>query len=299
VIPISRLVSPSTSAAFLGSRRKSGQVPKVGVPSHQSALKSQITTGLPVAPQRDERLHLSTSVRSYRCLATTQWVNALLEGRINDAHQIAEGIDDFPICLTRSLEQARCWLLENARGNRRCGLVASSGARRLRADGLGVMLSANELSDVASWYLLPKGDIRSSYALEVAANEYTCQGFELDYVGVCWDGDLLWDHTAGAWKSWRLIGSRWQTVNNPDAKRWAINKYRVLLTRARVGSVIWVPEGSADDPTRDLEARDRIAEVLSKAGAHQLSSRWRLPRPLPGRPIEIPVDSLRQAGGRD
>jgi Uncharacterized conserved protein (DUF2075) len=155
-------------------------------------------------------------------------------------NRCAGGTDDFPIYLTRSLEKACRWLLETARGNR----VASSDARRLRADGLGVTLSANELSDVANWYLLPKGDIRSSYALEVAANEYTCQGLELDYVGVCWDGDLRWDDAATAWKPCRLIGSRWQTVSNADAKRWAINKYRVLLTRARIGSIIWVPEGS-------------------------------------------------------
>ena len=219
---------------------------------------------------RDERLYLSTSVRSYPCLALTRWVNAVLEGRIVDARQIAEGTDDFPIYLTRSLEKARCWLLESARGNRRCGLVASSGARRLRADGLGVSLSANELSDVANWYLLPRGDIRSSHALEVAANEYTCQGLELDYVGICWDGDLILDSAGAAWKPRSLKGSKWQPVKHCDAKRWAINKYRVLLTRARIGSVIWVPEGSADDPTRDLEARNRIAEVLSAAGARPL-----------------------------
>jgi hypothetical protein len=176
----------------------------------------------------------------------------------------------FSIYLTRSLTTARRWLLENARGNRRCGLVATSGARRLRAEGLGVSLSANDLSDVANWYLLPKGDIRSSCALEVSANEYTCQGLELDYVGVCWDGDLLWDHSNEAWKPMRLTGSRWQTVNDEDSKGWAINKYRVLLTRARIGCVIWVPLGNADDPTRDLEARNTITEVLSAAGVHPL-----------------------------
>lgn len=132
------------------------------------------------------------------------------------------------------------------------------------------MTFETDSKDVANWYLLPKGDIRSSYALEVAANEYTCQGLELDYVGVCWGGDLIWDH-GGAWKPCRLIGPRWQTVNDADRKRWAINKYRVLLTRSRLGSVIWVPEGNADDPTRDLGLRDRIAEVLSAAGARQLN----------------------------
>jgi DUF2075 family protein len=131
-------------------------------------------------------------------------------------------------------------------------------------------LSAKELSDVANWYLLPKGDIRSSYALEVAANEYTCQGLELDYVGVCWDGDLLWDQVDATWKPCRLNGSRWQTINDTDGKRWTVNKYRVLLTRARLGSVIWVPDGSAEDLTRDLSIRDKIAEVLSAAGARRL-----------------------------
>jgi hypothetical protein len=96
-------------------------------------------------------------------------------GRIADARQIAKNASGFPIYLTRSLEQARGWLSDIARGNRRCGLVASSGARRLRADGLGVTLSADDLSNVANWYLLPKGDIRSSYALEVTANGLICR----------------------------------------------------------------------------------------------------------------------------
>jgi hypothetical protein len=192
------------------------------------------------------------------------------EGNIDRACQIAKSAVDFPIRLTRSLESARHWLLDKARGNRRCGLVATSGARRLRADGVGVTLSATELSDVANWYLLPKGDIRSSNALGVAANEYTCQGLELDYVGVCSDGDLVWDNRSAAWMPFKLNGSQWQAVNNSDRKRWAINKYRVLLTRARVAAVIWVPKCAADDLTRDLHVRAKIAEVLLAAGARPL-----------------------------
>jgi hypothetical protein len=122
---------------------------------------------------------------------------------------------------------------------------------------------------VANWYLLPNGDIRSSFALEVAANEYTCQGLELDYVGLCWDGDLLWDLLSAGWKPYRLNGSHWQMVNTPDAQRWAINKYRVLLSRARVGTIIWVPQGCALDATRDPVARDEIAATLFAAGARQ------------------------------
>lgn len=220
---------------------------------------------------RDKRLHLSVSVRSYRCLATTQWVNALLEGRIEQARRLAAEAEELPIFLTRDINQARGWLRRNARGTRRCGLVASSGARRLRAEGLGVTLSASELADVANWYLLPKGDIRSSFALEVAANEYTCQGLELDYVGSAWDGDLIWEPGTSSWTPRKLNGSIWQRVRDEDTQRWIRNKYRVLLTRGRLGTVIWVPEGSHDDHTCDPRTLNEIACTLLEAGAIDLA----------------------------
>lgn len=217
--------------------------------------------------ERDEALHLGVSVRSYRCLATTKWVNALLDGDVNNASKIARRTDKFPIFLTRSLKVARTWLLANARGSRRCGLVATSGARRLRAEGLGAALSVNELSAVANWYLLPRGDIRSSCALEVTANEYTCQGLELDYVGVCWGGDLFWNNELNDWVHRRLSGSKWQEVRNSDMQLWIRNKYRVLLTRARLGTVIWIPWGDRDDETRHPKTFDSVASYLTRAGA--------------------------------
>jgi hypothetical protein len=218
----------------------------------------------------DPKLHLPVSVRSYACLASNQWVNAVLHGSADRAAAIAREAKDFPVFVTRSLERARGWLKEQARGHRRCGLVASSGARRLRAYGLGVSLSANDLSDVANWYLMPRGDVRSSYALEVTANEYTCQGLELDYVGVCWGGDLIRANDDGVWTQRSFRGSRWQMVRDADAKNWIMNKYRVLMTRARLGTVIWVPEGDAEDSTRAIEDLDAIAEFLKTAGAREV-----------------------------
>ena len=217
--------------------------------------------------ERDEALHLTVSVRSYRCLVTTEWVNALLDGDVDNARSIATRTNKFPIFLTRSLKVARAWLLANARGSRRCGLVATSGARRLRAEGLGVTLSVNELPAVADWYLLPRGDIRSSCALEVTANEYTCQGLELDYVGVCWGGDLFWNNELNDWVHRRLSGSKWQEVRDPDMRLWIRNKYRVLLTRARLGTVIWIPWGDGDDKTRHPKTFDSVASYLTRAGA--------------------------------
>ncbi len=225
---------------------------------------------IPAWAEQDDRLHLKTSVRSYKCMTTANWVNAFLSGDFERAKDFTTEIDQIPIFLTRSLDNARRWLRDNARGSRRCGLISSSGGRRLRAEGLGVSLSATQLPEVANWYLKPKGDIRSSYALEVTANEYTCQGLELDFVGVCWDGDLIFDRTKNAWTPRKLSGSKWQISQSEDAQRWIINKYRVILTRARLGSVIWVPLGDASDDTRLPDTYDSVVEKLRDSGIQEI-----------------------------
>lgn len=220
--------------------------------------------------KEDSRLHLSSSVRSYGSEAVPRWVNALLGGDIQEARAIAREDPDFPVYVTRDLDRAREWLRSSARGHRRCGLVASSGARRIRADGLGVSLGATQLKDLAHWFLRDRGDIRSSFALEVVANEYGCQGLELDYVGVCWDGDLLWDQDSQSWMPRRLVGAKWQVIQQPDGKNWAVNKYRVLLTRARLGMVLWVPQGDTKDRTRQPYDYHMVVRSLLDAGARNL-----------------------------
>lgn len=218
----------------------------------------------------EPRLHLPASVRSYRCEALPGWVNAVLASDQASARSIADAGGDFPVYLTRDLSSARKWLRGSARGQRRCGLVASSGARRLRAEGLGVSIGADDLDSVAHWFLRPPGDLRSSYALEVTANEYACQGLELDYAGVCWGGDLIWDTRAEKWIPRRLSGAVWQNVGDADSKNWILNKYRVLLTRARLGTVLWVPIGDNEDPTRPQDLYDEIAFALREMGARPL-----------------------------
>lgn len=220
--------------------------------------------------ERDASLHLTASIRSYGNAAAPKWVNSVLSGDLISAAKIAQTEPNFPVYLTRDLDAARDWLKRSARGKRRCGLVASSGARRIRADGLGVSLGATQLDEVAHWFLRDREDIRSSYALEVTANEYGCQGLELDYVGVCWDGDMLWNDSEKRWKPRKLKGTKWQLVKKPDGQVWALNKYRVLLTRARLGTVIWVPKGSKSDETRNHNLYNDIANALRFAGARRL-----------------------------
>lgn len=168
-----------------------------------------------------------------------------------------------PALLTRDLATLRSWLKCRCRGTQRVGLIASSGAVRLIADGLPPSPRSNELDQVAHWFLKPKSDFRSSSALEVPLSEFVCQGLEIDYAGICWGGDLIW---GDGWIARAMRSPRWQLVNKSENRSFRLNVYRVLLTRARVGAAIYIPPGEAEDPTRPPQEFDQIFETLLAAG---------------------------------
>ena len=225
----------------------------------------ELPPNLAVSVEAD--LQLRVPQRSFRSPSLSRWVDNVLVGDAVAAQAAAQGLQEYPLVITRSLASAKAWLHEHGRGERRYGLVASSGARRLRAEGLGVTLNASAGDEIAQWYLNPRGDIRSSYALEVPANEYTCQGLELDFACVCWGGDLLWSDASGTWTFCRLSGNSWQRVKGRRAQRFMENSYRVLLTRAREGLVLWIPQGDESDPTRSPGPLDTTESFLLRCGA--------------------------------
>jgi len=173
---------------------------------------------------------------------------------------------EYPMVIVRSLEAARKWISQRVRGYRRAGVLASSGARRLRRYGIEVQLKHK----IEDWCLNEPEDVRSSSFLELPATEFDIQGLEVDWAIVCWDLDLR--RSENGWAQYKFIGTRWQRVRNVRWKTYITNKYRVLLTRAREGIVIWDPPGCADDPTRPPAEYDAIAEVLNHAGARMLSN---------------------------
>ncbi len=214
-------------------------------------------------------LHLDVPVRSLRNPAAAAWVDAVLQ----DDSLAARGIADaaaLPFLLTRDLSKLRGYLRAESRGWRRSGLVASSGAKRLRADGLGVELPHMDAPAVANWFLDRWPDVRASDALEQVATEFSCQGLELDFVGLCWGGDLV--RTRGGWSVRRFAGTSWQTRSSRDGIANRLNTYRVLLTRARYATAIWIPRGDPDDLTRDPAELDAVAEFLTACGATALSA---------------------------
>lgn len=205
-------------------------------------------------------LHLSVSIRSFRAERLSQFVGAIIDGDAGAARQLIASLDRYPLAVTRDLSQARKWLRERRRGEERAGLLASSNGLRLKSHGVFVRAKV----DPALWFLAPRDDVRSSDALEDAATEFEVQGLELDWTGVCWDANLRRGPTK--WEAFKFHGTRWQRIRNDARQSFLLNSYRVLLTRARQGMVIFVPPGEAEDATRAALFYDGIATFLHQCG---------------------------------
>ncbi|RJS22518.1 DUF2075 domain-containing protein [Corallococcus sp. H22C18031201] len=216
----------------------------------------------------EPRLHLTNSIRSYRNEHHGKWVASLLEGQLHQARQAALAMAAPPAFLTRNLQTAKNWLRRYRRGGRTVGLLASSGGVRLVAEGIPPPPLSKELDAIGHWFLKPHTDYRSAGALESPLSEFGCQGLELDYAGICWGGDLLW--TNAAWQARQMSAPKWKTVRDESRRQFRINSYRVLLTRARAGLIIYVPEGEPEDPTRVPAEFDSIAATLLQAGCQLL-----------------------------
>ena len=168
--------------------------------------------------------------------------------------------DRYPIVLTRDLSKAKSWLREQARGTERFGLVVSSQANRLKPLAIDVRLKPNPVH----WFLAGKDDVRSSYYLEDVATEFDIQGLELDWVCLTWDADFRFEN--GGWLHRSFRGNKWQKIKKGERQAFLKNAYRVLLTRARQGMIIVVPEGNKDDPTRLPEFYDPTYNYLKMLG---------------------------------
>lgn len=214
---------------------------------------------------QDASLHLATSMRSFRAEALSQFVREVLNLETESAAKTLAGLQDrYPIRLTRDLERAKSWVREQARGTERYGMVVSSQAERLKPLAIDVRVK----TDPVKWFLDGKEDTRSSYYLEDAATEFQVQGLELDWACVVWDGDLRLSQ--GNWAHHQFRGTRWNKINKPERQRYLENAYRVLMTRARQGMVLVVPEGSHEDPTRSPAFYDPTYHYLKSLGMQEI-----------------------------
>jgi len=210
-------------------------------------------------------LHLAVSLRSYRAEYVSKLIKQILDFDSVGARETYNQLKTkYPIVITRDLSKAKQWLKAHARGTERYGIVVSSQAYRLKPLAIDVRVQ----TDPVHWFLSDKTDVRSSSFLEDVATEFQVQGLELDWACVTWDGDLRFSEHG--WKTYSFNGSRWLNINKEERKRYLINAYRVLLTRARQGMVIVIPEGDIEDDTRKQEYYDPTFNYLKSIGIEVL-----------------------------
>ncbi len=215
--------------------------------------------------QYKEELHLSVSMRSFRAEHVSLLVKQLLDRDVAEARSTLNKVKaKYPIMLTRDLGKAKRWLREKARGSERYGIVVSSQAERLKPHAIDVNSPMNPIN----WFLEGKDDVRSSYYLEDVATEFDVQGLELDWACITWDADFRYSQKG--WAHWSFEGSRWKHIKKPERQSYQKNAYRVLLTRARQGMVIVVPQGDSADPTRNPVFYDTTFEYLREIGFKEL-----------------------------
>ena len=230
-----------------------------------AALKANVQARAKL--HEEPSLHLATSVRSFRSERYSEFVNRLLDLDVDGAKALLpEATARFPLRITRDLAAAKAWLRARARGSERYGIVVSSAAQRLKPYAIDVRVKV----DPVHWFLASKEDTRSSYYLEDVATEFQVQGLELDWTCVVWDGDLR--HAGDTWTHHSFIGDRWTNIHKDERRAYLVNAYRVLLTRARQGTVIVVPPGDEGDPTRSSAFYDPVYRLLSEIGVPDLAA---------------------------
>ena len=210
---------------------------------------------------RSDKLNLTASLRSHLAEDVQDWVMQLLDGKIEEAADLAEKVNSqgFNMYVTRSIDTARGYVQQRYHNadEKRYGFLASSKARNLAAHGVQNGFMFTRRLREGRWFNDGPESRFSCCALHDVATEFQCQGLELDFPIVCWGDDLLWSCTG--WASRRSTRS---TAKDPHRLR--LNSYRVLLSRGRDGFFVFVP---------DDEVMDATFSVLCSAGLrHQQPS---------------------------
>lgn len=201
---------------------------------------------LPESVTTNSKLHLSTAIRSFRSENVSSFASAMIDGKPNEALLLSAKLAGFEFVITRDLGKAREWLRQHRRGTERSGVLAFSNAIRLKPEGVFVKAAI----DPVDWFLADRTDVRSSDYLEDIATEFDVQGLELDWACVCIDANLRISGGKTIEPA-TFRGTRWQAVHDPDRRKYILNAHRVLLTRARQGVVVFLPNGASNDPTRN------------------------------------------------
>jgi hypothetical protein len=213
----------------------------------------------------ESTLHLTAEIRYHLAEDVHGFVEGLLDDTADDLSSVATGLEQagFHLRLTRDLDQAKAYLRGRYDDDplARFGVVASSRDRSLSQFGIPNDFQSTKQVRVGPWY--GEGDEdeqgRSCRTLRTCVTEFGCQGLELDAVLLAWGTDFI--REAGGWSN-RLASRYRRSTQIRDAMQLRRNAYRVLLTRARDGVVVFAPP---------IPALDETHAYLAAAGFRDLS----------------------------
>ena len=230
-----------------------------------------IFSGSPLPALYEETLNLEVEIRFHHTQRLHEFVEKMLSnGQPKDACTIAESIfrpdgresDGLKLYVTRDLEVGKRYLLErySEYPEARFGIVASSRDKELKNWGVNNDFMSTQRLKLGPWFTEGDEDPKSCRILDQSATEFGCQGLELDMALLAWGTDFL--RNDGAWtnhdaKRYRRQGRT--EVKDPFQMR--VNAYRVLLTRGRDGSIIFVPQLADLDETYDFFLQCGIREL--------------------------------------
>ena len=201
--------------------------------------------------QADPALNLDKSLRSHLSAHLHRYVAGVVaaqpapaEIQAKLAHELVEQGHDLRI--TRDLEVAKAYLRERYADSpdARFGIVASSRDKDLVHFGVMNDYQSTKVLRYGPWYGDQEGTrgSRSCRLLRDCVTEFGAQGLELDAALLAWGTDFVLEHG-----QWNINGARGCKKGGPKVRDpWQLraNAYRVLLTRARDGTVVFVPSAS-------------------------------------------------------
>lgn len=181
-------------------------------------------------------LYLKTSIRTPRARNLSDFTEALLNNNPDKAKQALNKFNDYPICITRDLRRAEQFVLSNSSRKERFGKLCSSNSKILGN-------YSHCFDNIDNWHfanwMLDEYGMDSSNSLRYSASEFNIQGLEIDWSLVGWDMDMYYSN--GQWFQQKMLTQKRFVESTEIQKKHILNAYRVLLTRARKGMVIYIP----------------------------------------------------------
>jgi hypothetical protein len=219
-----------------------------------------------------DELHLKTSTRSFKAGNFSIMINHLLARETSQVKEIVKEFNEkddkekYHLLITRDIQTAKDWVKKKVRGNERCGIFTTALSHRLWPEGI-VKRGQREFNELG-WWLDDEDHIDSSLALEIPCTEFFSQGLELDWSIFAWDACLRPNNSD--WDYLRFERSKWKKITKETKRKYLKNAFRVLLTRARQGMIIFVPKGDENDKSRLPEFYDRIYNDLKEMGIREI-----------------------------